>query len=89
MNVSEAGGQYVGFRSPDGRVEGDQLAVDVAEAHRVGVDDRQAAHTAAGDHLGGVGAYATQTDHQNMGLSQPGGFFRAEQQFRPLLPVVS
>ena len=69
VDVPQPFGQHLGLLPPDGRVERHQLAVDVRRVHRVGIGHRHAAYARTGDHLGGIGAHAAQTDDQNVGVA--------------------
>ena len=88
VDVAQAFGQNFGFPAADGRVEGDQLAVDVARRHVVGVGDGHAAHAGPDDHLGGIGAHAAQPDDQYVGLSEQVEFLFAEQQLGAFKPII-
>ena len=88
VDVAQAFGQNLGFLAADGRVEGDQLAVDVARRHGVGIGDGHAAHAGPDDHLGGIGAHAAQPDDQYVGLSEQVEFLFAEQQLGAFKPII-
>ncbi len=51
--------------------QGPQLAVDVAQAVRIPVNEGQLPHPGPGQHLGGAAAHAPQPHHAHMGPGQP------------------
>ena len=78
--------EYGGLGSTYGRSECDQLPVDVAGAHRVGIGNRHPADAGPTYHLGRIGPHTAESYDQNIGVMQHGELFGPQQQFRPFKP---
>ena len=52
-------------------VQRGELAVEVAEADDIGIDQRHPPHTGTGYLFGSVGAYSAEADHQDVAGCQP------------------
>ena len=81
-------GQYLGLGPAQGRTEGGKLPVEVRGLHGVGIDQGQAAHTGAAQHLGRVGAHAAHAHHQDVRPAEAFHLFIAQQEARALHPVL-
>ena len=86
--VAQPLGEHLGLGPAYGRVQGDELAVDVARCDGVGVGDGHASHACAGYHLGGVGTDAAQSDHEHARAAQYVEFLLSEQQLGTFEPVI-
>ena len=69
-DVPAAGGGGLRLCHPHGGVEGVELAVYVAEAQGVLVDEGQTAHAGAAQGLHGVAAHAPQAEHCHVAAAQ-------------------
>ena len=70
VDVQTAAGCRLGLVLPHGGVQRVQLSVDIGQRQRILIHQRQFAHTAAGQTLGGITAHAAQTEYDHMAAGE-------------------
>ena len=70
VDVEEAVTEERRFGLPNGRTEGDKLAVEVGFAHGVAVDDGEGPYSGTAELFGGIAAHAAKADDKYMRPAQ-------------------
>ena len=66
IDVTQTLGHYLGFWATNSALQGQKLAVAVGDVHHIAIDDSHFADARAGQLLGGVCPYSTQSDHKHV-----------------------